>query len=90
MLVADQGASRIHFLNDPIAVIRLVPQKRAKVQAFDERCNTHRVVTIARQQNEPDQITKRVGQRQNLRGPSALRLAYSLTQSPPFEPCPAR
>lgn len=82
----NQSTPRVQLLDDPVAIIGLVAEKGVKLQALDEGRNTDRIVAIAWQQDEANQIAKGIRQRQNLGRPSTLRLAYSLTQSPPFEP----
>jgi len=87
---ADQSPPRVHLLDYPIAVVRLVAKQRVKGQAPDKRLYTDRVITIAGQQDEPNQVAERIGQGEDFGRPSSFRLPYSLTESPPFEPCPAR
>jgi len=41
------------------------------------------------QLNELHEVVERIGQRGNPGGPAAQRLAWRLTFSPTFEPCPA-
>jgi hypothetical protein len=57
---------------------------------MDQWGNAHRVVALARQEMEADQIAERVGEGEDFGGPSALGLAYGLALSPPFEPWPWR
>ncbi len=45
------------------------------------------VKAMAGEQDEPHQVPKRVGQREDFRGPAALRLANGLIFGPPFAPC---
>lgn len=86
----DSRPARVHFFDDPIAIEGFVSQKRIEGQAVDQWRDADCVVVIARQEHEPDEVAERVCKRQNLGGPAAFGLAYSLTQSPPFAPCPAR
>lgn len=87
---ADQRFACIHVGDDPIAVESLVSQHRIEADPADQRCHADRVKAVSRQQNETDEVAQSIRQRQNLGGPSALRLAYRLTLSLPFEPCPWR
>lgn len=83
-------AARIHLFDDPIAVERLVGQECVKRQALDQWRDAHGVTAVARQKDEPHEVAEGVGKRQYLSRPAAFRLTYSLTESPPFAPCPAR
>ena len=82
----DTGAAFGQFGDDPVAIERLVGDQRAELDAIDQRGDADRVVALARQEVEADQIAQRVGERQDLGGPTALGLAYGLALSPPFEP----
>ena len=85
---ADQGPALVHVFDDPIAVERLVGEQGVELQTLDQRGHADRVVAISRHQHKPHEIAQGVGQGQDFGRPAALRLAYSLTESPPFEPCP--
>lgn len=87
---ADGCPAHVHLVNDPIAVESLVGEQRVKRQAPDQGRDAHGVIAIARQQDEPYQIAERIREGEYLGRPTALRLAYSLTERPPFAPCPAR
>ena len=87
---ADHGPTFVHILDDPVAVERLVGQHCIELDPLDQGGHTRRVEPIARHQHKAHEVAKRIGQRQNFGGPAALRLAYRLTLSPPFEPCPWR
>ena len=87
---ADRCPARVHLVNDPIAVESFVGKQRIERQSPDERCDAHRIIAIAREQDEPDEVPEGIRERQYLGRPTALRLAYSLTESPPFAPWPAR
>lgn len=87
---ADQRAACVHLRDDPIAVESLVGQQRVEADALDQWGHAHRVEAVSRQQDETDEVAERIRQRQDLGRPAALRLAYRLTLSPPFEPCPWR
>ena len=82
----DAGAAFIQFGDDPVGIECLVGDHRAEFEAMDQRANTHRVVALARQEMEADQIAERVGEGEDFGGPAALGLAYGLALSPPFEP----
>ena len=82
----DAGAAFIQFGDDPVGIERLVGDQRAELDAIDQRGDADRVVALARQELEADQIAERVGQSEDFGGPSALGLAYGLALSPPFEP----
>jgi hypothetical protein len=86
----DGGAPFDHVLDDPIGVERLVGDRSAKAQPVDQGGDADRVVTLAWQQDEPDQTAQPIGQRQDLGGQAAPRLAYGLSFSPPFAPWPCR
>ena len=49
---------------------------------LDQWRNAHGIITIAWQQPEPHRIADRVGQGEDFRGPSTLRLANCLILSP--------
>ena len=87
---ADQSSTRVHVRNDPITVIGLLPEQRIKLQPPYERRDTDGAITVARQQNKADRTAEGVCQRQDFGGPTAFGLPCSLTESPPFEPCPER
>ena len=87
---ADRRPALVHLVDDPIAVEGLVGQQGIKGQPFDKRRDADRVVAIARQQDEPHKVAERVREGQYFGRPAAFRLTYSLTESPPFAPCPAR
>ena len=87
---ANPRPSLIHLVDDPIAVERFVCKQGIKRQSLDQGRHAYSVVAVARQQYETNQIAERVSEGQDLCRPSPFRLAYSLTESPPFAPCPAR
>lgn len=87
---ADQRAACVHLGDDPVAVEGLVGQHRIEGEPLDQRRDPNRVKAVPRYQDEPHELAKRIGQRQDLGRPAAPRLAYRLTLSPPFEPCPWR
>lgn len=84
----DAGAAFVQFGDDPVGIESLVGNQRTEFEAMDQRGDADRIVALARQQMEADQIAQRVGEGEDLGGPSALGLAYGLALSPPFEPWP--
>lgn len=86
----DQRPAFVHLRDDPVAVEGLVGQHRIEADAVDQGGHAGRVETVPRQQDEAHEVAQSIRQRQNFGGPAALRLAYRLTLSPPFEPCPWR
>ena len=87
---ADHSTTFVHLRDDPVAVEGLVGQHRAEADPVDQGGHADGVKAVSRQQDKAHEVAKRIGQRQYLGGPAALRLAYRLTLSPPFEPCPWR
>ncbi len=79
-----------HFCDNPIRIKGLVGNEAAKLQVFDEPFDADRVVTLSRQENEPNQVAERIGKRQNFGRQASFRLAYGLALSPPFAPWPWR
>jgi hypothetical protein len=86
----DASAPLVQFSDNPVGIECLVGDQRIELDAFDQRCNAHRVITLAGQQMKANQIAERVGERDNLGRPAALGLAYGLALSPPFAPWPWR
>ena len=78
--------SFIQFIAQVIGVKRLISQKCAKRQTFNQRRHTNDLTVLAGQQRKPHQITQRIGQRQDLRAQAAFRTADGLILSPPFAP----
>lgn len=69
---ADQCPTRVHFCDDPIAVIRLVPKQGIEVHAFYERRHADRIVAVSRQQDKAHQVAKRICEREDLGGPATF------------------
>lgn len=86
----DAGATLIQLGDDPVGIEGFIRDQRAEGDAVDQRGNADRVVALARQEMEADQITERVGEGEDFGGPATLGLAYGLALSPPFEPWPWR
>jgi hypothetical protein len=59
----DLGAALVEIGNDGIAIEGFVGDEAGKGETVDERSNADRIEAMARQENEADEITKRVGQR---------------------------
>ena len=85
---ADFGVPPVHLVDDPVGIERLIGDQAAEGHSIDQGSDADCVMALAGQQNEPDQATERVGQRQDLGGRAAFGLAYGLAFSPPFAPCP--
>lgn len=85
---ADQGAACSHVGADSVAVERLVRQRRFEGDSVDQGRDANRVEAVPRQQNEANEVSERIRQREYLGRPAALRLAYRMTLNPPFEPRP--
>lgn len=83
---ADCCTTRVHVLYDPVAVEGFVGEQTTKIDAFDQRRNAHRIIAMAGQEFEADQIAKGIGQGQDFGCQPAFGLAYSLALSPPFAP----
>ena len=86
---ANDRSAFVHLFDDPIAVEGLVGEQGVEFQTLDQRGQPDGVIAISRHQNEPHEVAQSIGQGEDFGRPSALRLAYSLTEGPPFEPCPA-
>src|SRR5882724_1634301 len=86
----DLGTARVEVGNDGIAVESLIGDEAVKRETVDERGNADRIETMAGHENEADEITKRVGQRQNFGRHAAFGTADGLALRPPFAPCPCR
>jgi hypothetical protein len=84
----DLCASFVQLGNDPVAVEGLVGDETAELRVSDQRRDADRVVALAGQKGEANQIAECVCEGQDLGGPAAFGLAYGLALSPPFAPCP--
>ncbi len=67
-----------------------VGDQTAEGDIVDQRRNADGLEAMARQQDKADQIAERIGERQDLCRPAALRLADGLALRPPLAPCPWR
>ena len=86
----DLCTSFVQLGNNPVVVEGLVGDEAAELHVSDQRREAGRIVALAGQKDEPDQIAECVCEGQDLGGPAAFRLAYGLALSPPFAPCPWR
>ena len=83
----DLGLALVQVFDDPVRIKSLVSNQAAELDVFDQGSDADGVKAMAREQDEPHQIAKRVGQREDLGGPAAFRLADGLIFGPPFAPC---
>lgn len=69
----DDGLSTAHFepVAQMISIISLVTQKSAKAQPVDQVCHGGHFAALAGQETEPDEISERIRQGDDLRGQSA-------------------
>lgn len=81
-------AAFVHIFDDPIAFERLVRQHCVKPDIADQRRHANRIVSVGWHQVKPDEIAKRIDEREDFRGPAAFGLAYGLALRPPFAPIP--
>jgi len=64
----DFGAALIEVFDDPVRIEGLIGNEPLEFEAFDQRRNANRVVTMPRQQLEAHEIAECIGQRQDLGG----------------------
>jgi hypothetical protein len=83
----DLRLAFVHVFDDPVGIKRLVSDQATEFEVLDQGRDTNGVKAMAGEQDEPYQIPKRVGQREDLGGPAAFRLADGLIFGPPFAPC---
>ena len=57
----DAGAAFVQFGDDPVGIERLVGDQRTELEAMDQWGDAQRIVALARQEMEADQIAERVG-----------------------------
>src|SRR4051794_15914186 len=86
----DLGAAPMQLGDDPVRVESLVGDEARELDVLDQWSDTDRVVSLAGQQDEADEIAQGVGHRQDFGRQSATRLADRLALSPPFAPWPWR
>ena len=83
----DLGLAFVQVFDDPVGIKSLVGDQATEFDVFDQRCDADGVKAMAGKQDEPHQIPKRVGQREDFGRPAAFRLADGLIFGPPFAPC---
>ena len=83
----DLRLAFIQVFDDPVGIKSLVGDQAAELDVLDQGRDADGVKAMAGEQDEPHQIPKRVGQREDFGGPAALRLADGLIFGPPFAPC---
>jgi len=83
----DLRLALVHVFNDPVGIKSLVGDQAAEFDILDQGCDADGVKAMAGEQDEPHQVPKRVGQREDFGGPAALRLTDGLIFGPPFAPC---
>lgn len=83
----DLRLAFVHVFDNPVGIKGLVGDQAAEFDVFDQGCYANGVKAMTGEQDEPHQIPKRVGQREDFCGPTALRLADGLILGPPFAPC---
>jgi hypothetical protein len=83
----DLRLALVHIFDDPVGIKSLVSDQAPEFEVLDQGRDADGVKAMAGEQNEPHQIPKRVGQREDFGGPAALRLADGLIFGPPFAPC---
>ena len=81
-------ASCVEFSSQPVGVERLVSKEPIEFDILDERFNSNEIVALARQENETNQVSQCIDQRDDLCGQSAARTSDRLTMSPPLAPVP--
>jgi hypothetical protein len=83
----DLRLAFVHVFDDPVGIKSLVSDQASEFDVLDQGRDADGVKAMAGEQDEPHQIPKRVGQREDFGGPTALRLADGLILGPPFAPC---
>jgi len=83
----DLRLALVHVFDDPIGIKSLVSDQAPEFEVLDQGRDADGVKAMAGEQDEPHQVPKRVGQREDFGGPAALRLADGLIFGPPFAPC---
>ncbi len=83
----DLRLALVQVFDDPVGIESIVSDQAPEFEALDQGRDADSVKAMAGEQDEPHQVPKRVGQREDFRGPAALRLANGLIFGPPFAPC---
>ena len=84
----DLRAAGVEGLENPGGVEGLVGDEPAEVDVCDQRGDAERVEPLTGQEFEADEISERIGQRDDLGGPAAARATDGLALSPLL--CPVR
>lgn len=79
-------AAHIQLGKQPVSIEGLVGQKRIECYVLDQRCDAFQVMSLTRQENKVEQVSKRIDQRHDLGGQSAARAPDGLSVSPPLAP----
>jgi len=83
----DLCPALVHVFDDPVGIKGFVADQPTEFDVLDQGRDADGVKAMAGEQDEPHQIPKCVGQREDFGGPAALRLADGLIFGPPFAPC---
>ena len=68
----DLRLAFVHVFDDPVGIKSLVSDQAAEFDILDQGRDAYGVKAMAGEQDEPHQIPKRVGQREDFGGPAAL------------------
>lgn len=82
----DPGLAFVQLFDDPVGIKALVGDQAAEFDVLDQGRDADSVKAMAGEQDEPHQIPKCVGQREDFGGPAAFRLADGLIFGPPLRP----
>lgn len=82
------GTAVVERCDNRVAVERLVPDQRTKIDPLNERLDANSVKALSWQQDEVNQIAQRIDQSEDFGRHTALGLADRLILRPPFAPCP--
>ena len=83
----DLRLALVYVFDDPVGIKRLVSDQAPEFEVLDQGRDADGVKAMAGEQDEPHQVPKRVGQREDFGRPAAFRLADGLIFGPPFAPC---
>ena len=84
----DLGTAFVEGCDDRVAVERLVPEQRTKIDPLNKRLDANSLEALSWQQDKADQIAVCIGQSEDFGRHTALGLADRLILRPPFAPCP--
>ena len=62
----DFGASFVHVVDNPLGIEGLIGDQARECDPLDQRRHTHRIVALAWQEMEANQIAQGIGQSQDL------------------------